>query len=146
MESHDTTSAMRRGELEEEEAYFVLRFAGRLGYRAAMRRLTSPTKRLRQWFIWFGGWETPELCQWDMGWPAWKLRLDSGAWRSPTPVSILGHRATWYGWGGQARMFGGLLTVSWRPSSSSGWRLYWSPDGTPDNPGAKCIIGRRHAT
>lgn len=134
--AHTVKAALERGELTEEEAYFVLRFAGRRGYTSTMRALTPWPKRLRKWFIWLGGWESPELCQWDLGWPQWRIR------GSPTPVSVLGGWATFYGWGAQVGVAGGLLVWSARPSSSAGWRLYWSPDGTPGHARARCFVGR----
>jgi hypothetical protein len=120
--SHTVADAMARRELTEEEAYFVLRFAGHYGYKNTMDRFHSPLKRLRKWFVWVGGWEEPELSQWDRGEPAWKLSRD------PMPFSLFGHRVTFYGWGWSAKVGKGWLV--W--SRSSG--LYWSPNGTPSHP------------
>lgn len=128
MDAHTVRDAMQRGELSEEEAYFVLRFAGRMGYKRAMNRLGSPLKTIRQWVIWIGGWEIPDLMQWDMGKPAWQIGRD------PTPVSLLGHRATFYGWGWQVKVASGWLVYA-KP-----YGLFWSPNGTPSDPRAIRII------
>lgn len=74
--------------------------------------------RLATWLIWVGG----------------------GSLRSPAPVSLLGHRVTFFGWGAQLRLPGGdLLTVSWPGVDPKlAWRskpaaIYVSRDGTPQN-------------
>ena len=46
MSEHSIAAAMARGELTEEEAYFVLRFAGHQGYDKAIRKL-SP----QSWYL-----------------------------------------------------------------------------------------------
>lgn len=144
-EPQTTEAALKRGEITDNEAYFLLRFAGRMGYDDAMRRLTPWPRRLRKWFVWFGGWEVPELMQWDRGMPAWEIRREDGTIRSPTPVSLFKRltiydapRAPWV----QLRCFGGYLTVSLVSSSSEGWRAYWSPNGTPGHERARCFVGR----
>lgn len=133
-DSHNVAAAMARGELDEEEAYYVLRFAGRFGYREAMRRLDpkGPLSRARRWLVWIGGWESPELCRWDRGWPAWRTDAD------PTPVSLLGHLVTFYGWGAELRVAGGHLVYTRRDG-----HLYWSPDATPSHSGVVEFWPRR---
>lgn len=76
-------------------------------------------RRILRWVAWFGGWEahSPKL---------------NGASKRPlrkrlrmlTPVSLFGHRITFYGWGWQVRRRGG-----WWVKSRNG--VYWSPNGTP---------------
>lgn len=138
--SHTIAEAMKRGELDEEEAYFILRFAGHHGYREAIRRLT-PEGRLwhaRRWLIWFGGWERPHLIQWDAGKPAFEMKGD------PTPVGLFGHRFTHYGWGWQLRTRTGFLVYS-RARPNRDAEFYWSPDGTPSHPGAVLFYGNERA-
>lgn len=136
MESHTIANAVKRGELTEDEAYFILRFAGRMGYDNAIKKLTPWHHRLRQWFLWIGGWECPELMQWDAGRAAFEPRRPDGRWRSPYPVTIL-NRVTLFGGWGQVRVGRGFVTWVSRDRM-----LYWSPDGTPSNPAARFLIGR----
>ena len=59
-------------------------------------------RHIFEWFVWVGG--------------------------HPTPVSLFGHRVTFFGWGVQVQIGGGYLVRVTR----GGWRgMYWSPDGTP---------------
>lgn len=143
MESHTIEAALRRGELSEEEAYFVLRFAGHLGYDRAIKRLSDPLKVARQWLVWVGGWEPATLRQWDEGLPAWRP-FYRGKLQSPTPVSAFGHRITVNQCGASrwvnVRMFGGYLHVSLDKSC-----VYWSPNATPSHPDAVYFVGRRPA-
>jgi hypothetical protein len=88
--------------------------------------------RLRQWLIWFGMWEDPRRS--GRG-----LRPLRGAderhrrgWlRDPTPVSILGHRATFFGWGIQVRLGRSWFVWCFRRFGER-WRgkAYVSRDGT----------------
>ena len=142
-EPHTIEAALRRGELTEEEAYFVLRFAGQLGYDKAIRRLSDPLKVAREWLIWIGGWEHTELGQWDRGQPAWEV-FRRGELRDPTPVSMLGHRITinrcgLYSWV-NVRFGSGYLHAR-----LDGSTVYWSPNGTPSHPEAIHLVGRRPA-
>lgn len=134
MTPHTIQAAMDRGELSEEEAYFVLRFAGRIGYSKTMRRLRHPIKRIREWLI-RTGYETPELCQWDLGWPAWKWE------KGPFPLSFLGSRVVINGpdnnkWI-EFRVNGGRFMISWNRTwdhnekEKTWWSVYWSANGTP---------------
>lgn len=125
---HTIKDAMDRGELDEEEAFFVLRFAGRHGYKEAMRRLDTRSRatRLRRWFVTFSGWERPHLMQWDSGAPAFEAKGD------PTPVSLFGRRFVFFGRFEEMRVAGGWLVFS-RSKCDGGTRLYWSPDGTPQH-------------
>lgn len=140
-EPHTIEAALRRGELTDEEAYFVLRFAGQLGYRKAINRLSDPLKVARKWLVWVGGWEHPELGQWDRGQPAWEI-FSRGRLNDPTPVSLLGHRITVNrcnrsGWV-DLRICDGYLHVRFDGSAA-----YWSPDATPAHPEAIHFVGRR---
>lgn len=142
--NHSIESAMSLGELTEEEAYFVLRYAGRMGYDKAIKRLSpNPLKPLRRWFVWFGGWEKPELLQWDGGKPAWEFRYRDGRWKDPFPLSVLGYRLTIFGKWAQMKFGKGYLVASSGFAYKWPNSLYWSPDGTPQHPRARNIIGRR---
>src|SRR5688572_18137554 len=95
MSEHSIKAAMERGEMDEEEAFFVLRFAGHLGYSEAIRRLNPDPwwTRLRQWFVKSLGKESPHLLRWDQAQPAW--RSD----REWLPLMLFGKRITiqWFG-------------------------------------------------
>jgi hypothetical protein len=93
----------------------TLKFNGEYWYRAP-----ALLKRIQQWAIWVGGWEKPG----GLGW-----RFNG----SPTPVSVLGHRLTVYGWGFQVRVPSGLLVVTWPHGSETSWRAFVSPNGTPQH-------------
>jgi len=130
--------------------YFVLRFADRVGYKAAIKRLTGkPLRDLRRKIVWFGGWESPELSQWDRGVPAWDIfardhRSEKPRRRitNPFPLTILSV-LTCYGWGWNLRLGRGYLVYS---SYETGRRrCYWSPNGTPQHPGTVMIWQREMA-
>ncbi len=142
--SHDIKAAMERGELTEEEAFFVLRFAGNLGYDRAIRRMKNPLKVLRRWFVWIGGWETAELSQWDRGKKPWELFGSCGSLKgpkryikSPFSVSLFGRRITCFGWGIQVKTRRGYLCASSDYAGGLPTKLYWSPNGTPGHPEAR---------
>ncbi len=120
---HDLTQAKKEVNLTEEEMYFILRFADRMGYDKAIKRLGNPLKNFRKWFVWFGGWERPELMQWDRGCKAWEFKY------GPWPVSILGHSATFYGKWFQFKLFGGYLVFG--NSYAARWfsQIYWERNG-----------------
>lgn len=135
MSEHSIRAAMRRGELDEEEAYFLLRFAGRIGYTAAIRRLNPDPwwTRARQWVIKFLGAEPPHLSRWDSGMPKWDAR------HGVMPVMLFGRRVTiqWFG------VDVGRLCIHWRQSVRGPVRLrvYVSPDGTPGS-ATRWIVGQ----
>lgn len=90
--------------------------------------------RLRTWLIWVGGWESSPADkphQWRFrteGHPPPRYRL------GPTPVSVAGHRVTFFGWGLQVRLRHAYLVWEWNPYRWHGqrWgRCYVSPNGTP---------------
>lgn len=150
--SHSIRSAMERGELTEEEAYFVLRFAGHIGYDKAIRRLQPSGPRFRRWFIHLMGWEPPALSQWDRGCPKWDLfhtiptpQGEKRVLTSPCPVSLFGGRVVCFGWGTQLKLFGGYLVASRDYANGFPTKLYWSPDGTPQHPRARMFAKRRRA-
>jgi hypothetical protein len=95
---HALKDALDRQELTEEEAYFILRFVGHLGYKEAIAHLDGGRlRRARRWLFWSGGWEHLRLAQWDRNKPAWEVfQRDSFTrrWKlcSPTPWSLFGHR------------------------------------------------------
>jgi len=135
-EPHTIQAAMNRGELTEDEAYFILRFAGRLGYDRAIKRLQDPLKNFRRWFIWVGGWEHPELSQWDRGKPAWEA-FYRGKLKSPTPVSLFNHRITiHYGDLPHSRWIDMQIAGGYLHVRLDGSKAYWSPNATPSHPEA----------
>ncbi len=88
---------------------------------------TLKWKRLRQWVIWIGGWEKANG-------EGWQFRTsDRSIFMPPWPISLLGHRFTFFGWGWQLRL---SHPRRYLVHSKSG--LYISTDGTPprssDNP------------
>lgn len=77
---------------------------------------TPLLSRIATWLIWIGGTQT-----------------------SPTPISVFGHRVTFYGWGANVRFpSGDLLVISWCGLDPKRWwrskpaSVYVSPNGTPD--------------
>lgn len=125
--THTIAAAMSLGELSEEEAYFILRFAGRRGYTNAIRRMDPRTtlSRIRRWFVWVGGWEPASLLQWDRDYKAWMFDRD------PTPVSVFGHRITFQSKWVEIKIGGGWLVLHHADRN-----VYWSPNGTPQHPRA----------
>ena len=140
-EPHTIEAALRRGELTEDEAYFVLRFAGRVGYSKAIKRLKGPLKAARRWLVWAGGWEHPELGQWDRGEPPWEF-FTRGRLNSPTPLSFFGHRITINGCG-ENRWIDLRIGGGYMHARLDGSAVYWSPDATPQHPEAIHFVGRR---
>jgi hypothetical protein len=99
--------------------------------------------RLRQWVSWFGGWETvnrddreyPYRHRWQFRYPftvAGRGGQQKLAWRDPFPLSLFGHRLTFFGWGGNCRIPGHrILTWTYRRGQRQHFRAYISTDGTP---------------
>lgn len=81
-------------------------------------------KRFRQWLIWIGGWETADG-KWSL---FWKYGL-----RSPAPLSMFGHRFTYYSWGCDFRFADGWLVWTFDLGRCGSQKVYFSPDGTPDS-------------
>lgn len=166
-ESHDPILAMKQSPLEPEEIYFLIRFAERLGYTKAINRLRPgyPLRVWRRWLIWIGGWETPDLMQWDCGKPAWNIWRDHIEWKpdepiwkaylrrltafdSPTPISFFGHLFSIGSFGftlGLEHLRAGwgyfCLTKDniYNPFS----KFYWSPNGTPSHERARIFWRRK---
>jgi hypothetical protein len=91
--------------------------------------------RLRSWVIWVGGWEDGAAG----GGHRWRLHT-SGSGKNyrmgPTPLSLLGHRVTFLGWGLQIQLRHGYFTWVWHPYRWRGQRWgrgYISRDGTPNH-------------
>jgi hypothetical protein len=165
-ESHDPYLAVDRSPMDKDELYFVIRFAERLPYHTAITRLTPgyPWSTIRRWFIWIGGWESTELGQWDRGrapWHIWRDRCDwkpepkwkaylrrLTAFSSPTPISLLGHTVTFYGWGLSVRLNHlrenwGTLNLTCPYAGALPHKLYWSPNGTPSHEKARMLWQRQ---
>jgi hypothetical protein len=83
-------------------------------------------RRAVKWVAWFGGWEahSPKRPWTGVGGKHWTFRE---RFKMLTPVSLLGHRISIYGWGWSARNRRGSLVWTKRDRS-----LYFSHDGTPD--------------
>lgn len=166
-ESHDPYTAVERSPLSPEEIYFIIRFAERMDYSKAIKRLTPgyPFSVWREWLVWIGGWERAELSQWDRGLPAWDVWRDRVDWlpdepiwkayirrltafNDPFPLSILGHFVTFYGWGvtvsfERLQQGWGHLTLSEARRGDGFSKLYWSPNGTPQHERAR-IFWSKH--
>lgn len=82
-------------------------------------------KRLRNWVVWFGGWEKANGAGWKLR-RDWPLRGFYG----PTPVAILGHRVTFFGQWMDIRLRRTYLVIRFRKSYSGGPYAYLSDDGT----------------
>lgn len=163
-ERHSAIVALERTPLEDEEIYYIIRYAERLGYDKAIKRLTpgNPLQKFRRWLVWIGGWERAELSKWDRGVPHWDIwRADAyyrpGAnrvvrffrhIRDPRPISLFGHFLSMVNWD---------LTISLE-NLRSGWgffcltssyaytlpdKLYWSPNGTPCHERARIFWKRK---
>ena len=88
---------------------------------------SSLWSRVRRWIVWIGGWERA------LG--GWSLTIESYGRKhlvSPAPVSLFGHRFTWYGWGWQVRA--GRDWLVWvYPHHDRDRCVYLSPTGTPND-------------
>lgn len=97
----------------------------------------SPFKRSRQWLIWIGGWEKPNGGGWRVrlnAWPGgWRRFLPKSIGDSMAPVSLFGHRVTFFGWGLQIKKRGSRILVFSRCGLRKGQptKIYLSHDGTP---------------
>lgn len=132
-------AALAQSGITADEAYFIIRLAGLHGYRSACKKLAlSPLREFRQRFVWFGGWEVPDLMQTDRGLPAWRFRLEGGTWMPPWPVSFT-RRLTVFSWGAQLWIFGTYAVAVWGRGERC---VYLSPDGTPSH-ATRFLWGRR---
>lgn len=86
---------------------------------------SSLFRRVRRWIVWIGGWERASS--------GWRLVIVFRGRRrlvSPAPVSLAGHRFTWFGWGWQVRCGRDWLVWCY-PAREQPRRVYLSPNGTP---------------
>lgn len=97
----------------------------------------SLVKRARRWLIWIGGWEKANGAGWDLSTPSRRHFMP------PFPVSVLGHRTTFFGNWMQIRLPHTYLTIRFKRGYSGGPYAYLSNDGTPG--GAHCwLFGAPH--
>lgn len=87
-------------------------------------------KTIRQWIAWFGGWEKANG-------EGWQFRSRSYArgwrWHDPYPLSLFGHRVTFFGPWLNIKLPGGYLVWRWKPSKAlNSPYAYISWDGTPN--------------
>lgn len=91
----------------------------------------SRWERLRQWLIWVGGWELVNGKGWRFTIPCAKPgKPNHRLFMRPTPVSIFGHRFTWFDWGWDLKLPGRWYMV-W--SREHGW--FVSKNGVPPREG-----------
>lgn len=104
---------------------------------------TTPLiKRVFTWFVWLGGWTHPWNDRDGKRYGTYfSTHYPDGMRAGPTPISLLGHTITFYGWGWQVRFWlRPRLYFVW-----SGYRkglpihVYISRNGTPPRPGERGI-------
>lgn len=83
-------------------------------------------KRIRTWFVWFGGWEKANQTGWKFTWRGYGNKLK---FHDPFPLSFFGHRLTFYGKWWNIRIGGGWFVKS----ASMKHTYFWSINGTPDS-------------
>ena len=83
-------------------------------------------KRVRQWVIWIGGWERANGAGWQFS-IKHPYRRVGRIWMGPTPVSLLGHRVTFFSHWFDFRIRSGVVVVNFRERHA-----YVSRDGTPN--------------
>ena len=114
---------------------------------------TSLLKRMRTWLVWVGGWEHPWVRpasprdQGEHGSNAvisgtyFSTRYPDGTRAGPTPISLFGHRITFYGWGWQVNFwrhpYQYFVWSGYRKGQPA--RIYISHDGTPPRPNERGI-------
>ena len=84
-------------------------------------------KRIREWFVWFGGWEKANGKGWRFYLNSTRQGKPHRIWLGPTPVSLFGHHITFFTWGFQVALRHDYLVIVWRPYRA----CYFSPNGTP---------------
>lgn len=96
----------------------TLKFNGEFWYEDR----TPLLERIATWIIWIGGWRVFRER------PVFGRRKLSYL----TPISLLGHRVTFFDWGAQVRVpSGDHLVVVWRSGHIDTPYVYVSADGTP---------------
>jgi hypothetical protein len=115
-------------------------------------------KRIRKWFFWLGGWEKANSAGWRFYMKHTRPKKPTKeqreilvnltpkeqheyiktlperyerVWLSPFPISLLGHRITFYNWGMNIRTSEGYFCITW--DKNQGRKCYISYDGTPSN-------------
>lgn len=110
----------------------------------------SVAHRLASWLVSPSGWRTPEVTHADVRFDGYRanpvtMRLSRHRWalthrylpherrvlRSVTPLSLFGHRITFFGWGAQIRLRDRSILVFAKGANDPEWRVYRSWDGTP---------------
>lgn len=84
--------------------------------------------RIRQWFVWFGGWERADNKSWEFGFKTNVAGREKFHFMAPFPLSLFGHRIVFYGWGCDIQLPTGHLVWSRYGHSL---QVYISKDGTP---------------
>lgn len=103
----------------------VYKFNGEYWYESS----DSALLRVLKWAVWLGGYSVVAKLVREDGW-----RSIPRHWRNLTPVSVLGHRATFYGrrrWM-EIRTRCGFLVIRFRNENQVPC-AFLSPDGTPQN-------------
>lgn len=161
---HTIPVAIALSGLSEDELYFIIRFAGNLGYDEAIARLNPAPwhKKLRRKIIWVGGWEMPQLMQWDEGCSAWQIYRDyveidpndtTPLWKRRikrffnsfcdvyplTLFDVLTFNTFGITLSVNLWKLKGYLVLSRARVFDSISKLYWSPNGTPQHPDAKFL-------
>ncbi len=129
--------------LTDDEVYFILRYADRLGYDKAIERLSPDPVwvKVRHWFIRIDGWESSHLAQWDKGAPAFEWRdSETNEILSPTPINCFGGFLTINDPGIEIALENirprwGFLCLTRTYGNKPLDKLYWSPNGTPNYDG-----------
>jgi hypothetical protein len=110
----------------------------------------SIPRRFLGWLVWPGGWRAPEVTQAEIRFEGYRskpmtMRLSRHRWdilhryrpnerihvRSITPLSLFGHRLTFFGWGAQVKLRDRSILVFAKNANDTEWRVYRSWDGTP---------------
>lgn len=84
--------------------------------------------RIRQWFIWLGGWELANGRGWRFWIPHNTINGTKKLWMSPYPISLLGHRMTFYGWGMEIKLSSGWIVWNFNRRY-----CFISRNGTPND-------------
>lgn len=99
----------------------IIKFNGECWYETN----SSLWRRALEWVVWIGGARVFKLLVEADG-PMSVLKH----WHHLTPISVLGHRATFFGNWFQVRLSSGILVVRFERENEPGY-AFISPDGTP---------------